>query len=88
MTSSSSPCNYELDFSIFSPESSKRFVEIIEKMGSRGAEVILGCTEIPLLVKQEQTTIPLFDTTTLLASSVKKLLTENLVLIFRKSQLE
>ena len=60
----------ELDFSIFSPESSKRFVEIIEKMGSRGAEgVILGCTEIPLLVKQEQTNIPLFDTTTLLAEA-------------------
>ena len=60
----------ELDFSIFSPESSKRFVEIIEKMGSRGAEgVILGCTEIPLLVKQEQTDIPLFDTTTLLAEA-------------------
>jgi len=60
----------ELDFSIFSPESSKRFVEIIEKMGSRGAEgVILGCTEIPLLVKQEQTNIPLFDTTNLLAEA-------------------
>ncbi|MFA5671310.1 MAG: aspartate/glutamate racemase family protein [Synergistaceae bacterium] len=43
---------------------------MIEKMGSRGAEgVILGCTEIPLLVKQEQTTIPLFDTTTLLAEA-------------------
>ena len=60
----------ELDFSIFSPESSRRFVEIIEKMGRRGAEgVILGCTEIPLLVKQEQTNIPLFDTTTLLAAA-------------------
>ena len=60
----------ELDFSIFSPESSKRFVEIIEKMRSSGAEgVILGCTEIPLLVKQEQTDIPLFDTTTLLAEA-------------------
>lgn len=68
----------ELDFSIFSPESSKRFVEIIEKMGSRGAEgVILGCTEIPLLVKQEQTNIPLFDTTTLLAeAAVKEALVE------------
>lgn len=68
----------ELDFSIFSPESSKRFVEIIEKMGSCGAEgVILGCTEIPLLVKQEQTNIPLFDTTTLLAeAAVKEALVE------------
>ncbi|NLX84917.1 MAG: aspartate racemase, partial [Synergistaceae bacterium] len=36
----------------------------------RGAEgVILGCTEIPLLVKQEYTKIPLFDTTTLLAEA-------------------
>lgn len=60
----------ELDFSIFSPESAKRFVDIIEKMGQRGAEgVILGCTEIPLLVKQEYTKIPLFDTTTLLAEA-------------------
>lgn len=60
----------ELDFSIFSPESAKRFVDIIEKMGRRGAEgVILGCTEIPLLVKQEYTKIPLFDTTTLLAEA-------------------
>ena len=68
----------ELDFSIFSPESSRRFVEIIEKMGSCGAEgVILGCTEIPLLVKQEQTDIPLFDTTTLLAeAAVREALTE------------
>lgn len=63
----------ELDFSIFSPESSGRFVEIIEKMGRQGAEgVILGCTEIPLLVKQEQTKIPLFDTTTLLAEAAVK----------------
>ena len=68
----------ELDFSIFSPESSRRFVEIIEKMGRRGAEgVILGCTEIPLLVNLEQTDIPLFDTTTLLAeAAVKEALAE------------
>ena len=68
----------ELDFSIFSPDSAKRFVEIIEKMGRQGAEgVILGCTEIPLLVKQEYTKIPLFDTTTLLAeAAVKKALGE------------
>jgi aspartate racemase len=28
-------------------------------------ENILGCTEIPLLIKQEHTTIPVFDTTAL-----------------------
>jgi aspartate racemase len=32
----------------------------------RGAEgIILGCTELPLLVKPEDSSVPLFDTTTL-----------------------
>ena len=39
-------------------------VRIIEKLAEQGAQaVILGCTEIPLLVKQEHTSVPLFDTT-------------------------
>lgn len=63
----------ELDFSILNPESAARFVRIIEKMACQGAEgVILGCTEIPLLVKQEDTEVPLFDTTTLLAEAAVK----------------
>ncbi|MEM2598950.1 MAG: aspartate/glutamate racemase family protein [Thermoproteota archaeon] len=46
-------------------QSSKReTVRIIRKLAARGVEgVILGCTEIPLLVKQEDAAIPLFDTT-------------------------
>jgi len=68
----------ELDYSIFSPESARRFVEIIEKLHSKGAEgVILGCTEIPLLVKQEDTKVPLFDTTTLHAEAAVKLALED-----------
>ena len=68
----------ELDFSIFSPASAKRFVEIIEKMHAQGAEgVILGCTEIPLLVKQEDTKVPLFDTTTLHAEAAVELALED-----------
>ncbi len=44
-------------------ESRKRFVEIIESLKNKGAEgIILGCTEIPLLVQQKHTDIPLFDT--------------------------
>jgi aspartate racemase len=40
------------------------YVRIIEKLAEQGAQaVILGCTEIPLLVKQEHTSVPLFDTT-------------------------
>ncbi len=45
-------------------ESKKRFVEIIDRLSSRGAEgVILGCTEIPLLIKQADVDVPLFETT-------------------------
>jgi aspartate racemase len=40
------------------------YVQIIDKLTGRGAEgVILGCTEIPLLVRQEDVDVPLFDTT-------------------------
>jgi len=46
-------------------ESKKQFVRIIERLAKyEGAEgVILGCTEIPLLVKQADVSIPVFDTT-------------------------
>lgn len=46
--------------------SKETFQTIIQNLEARGAEgVILGCTEIPLLVKQEDYEIPLFDTTTI-----------------------
>ena len=42
----------------------KRYLSIIEKLIDNGAEgIILGCTEIPLLVKQEMVNVPVFDTT-------------------------
>ena len=44
--------------------SKKRFKEIIGKLVENGAEgIILGCTEIPLLIKQEDVNVPVFDTT-------------------------
>ncbi len=46
------------------------FVEIIERLAARGAEgVILGCTEIPLLVSEADAGMPLFDTTTIHAEA-------------------
>lgn len=46
------------------PESKETFLRIIEKMAAQGAEgVILGCTEIGLLVKNGDCRVPLFDTT-------------------------
>ena len=44
--------------------SKAQFITIIEQMVSQGAEgIILGCTEIGLLVKPEDSQVPLFDTT-------------------------
>jgi aspartate racemase len=46
------------------------FLRIIADLQRQGAQgVILGCTEIPLLVKQEDTDMPLLDTTYLHAES-------------------
>lgn len=45
-------------------KSRQEYVRIIESLAAEGAEaVILGCTEISLLVQQEHTSVPLFDTT-------------------------
>jgi len=47
-------------------ESRAKFKRIIEDLTEQGAEgIILGCTEIGLLVKPEDSTVPLFDTTLL-----------------------
>ncbi|MDU1910591.1 aspartate/glutamate racemase family protein [Fusobacterium sp.] len=45
------------------PLSKKRFLDVMDKLVKKGAQgVILGCTEIGLLVQQKDTIIPLFDT--------------------------
>ena len=46
------------------PDSKQRYLDIIDNLVKEGAEgVILGCTEIGLLVKAEDCKVPLFDTT-------------------------
>ncbi|RLE36589.1 aspartate/glutamate racemase, partial [Candidatus Acetothermia bacterium] len=43
---------------------------VIEDLVSRGAEgIILGCTEIPLLVTQDDSPVPVFDTAALHADA-------------------
>jgi aspartate racemase len=54
----------ELCLGIINDASRKEFVRIIESLKSVGAEaVILGCTEIGLLIKQEDSLLPVYDTT-------------------------
>ena len=54
----------ELIKGIISEESRDRFKVIINSLKEQGAEgVILGCTEIPLLIREGDVDIPIFDTT-------------------------
>ncbi|MBL7708281.1 MAG: aspartate/glutamate racemase family protein [Chitinophagaceae bacterium] len=54
----------EMGKGIFTSDTKAKFLGIIQRLISEGAEgIILGCTEIPILVKQEDCTVPVFDTT-------------------------
>jgi aspartate racemase len=56
----------ELCQGIMSGSSRKYFLDAIEELAEQGAQgIVLGCTEIPMLVKQESSRLPLFDTTAL-----------------------
>jgi aspartate racemase len=60
----------ELCLGSIKTESREKFKTIIANLESRGAEgIVLGCTEIPLIVKQEDYAIFLYDTTTLHAQA-------------------
>ena len=53
----------ELCLGIINPESKAKYLEIVKTLKQKGAEgIILGCTEIGLLIKNEDTDVPLFDT--------------------------
>ncbi len=56
----------ELCLGKFTQESRQKYLAIIDKLRQQGAQgVILGCTEIPLLIQQEDTDLPLFNTAAL-----------------------
>jgi aspartate racemase len=60
----------ELAHGLIREESRRAYLGIIDHLARRGVEgIILGCTEIPLLVKPEHTAIPLLDTTALHAKA-------------------
>jgi aspartate racemase len=47
----------------FRKETKEKFLIIINELEKRGAQgIVLGCTEIPLLIKQEDTHLPVFNT--------------------------
>ncbi len=53
----------ELCLGIVKPESRSAYRGVIERLAAQGAQaIILGCTEIALLVDQQDSRVPLFDT--------------------------
>ena len=53
----------ELCLGTINSDSKKKFLEIVDKLRNKGVEgIILGCTEIGLLIKNADTDVPLFDT--------------------------
>ena len=54
----------ELGIGFINPETKINYISIIKELVDSGAEcIILGCTEIPMLISQDDFAIPMFDTT-------------------------
>ena len=63
----------ELDRGLLLTETKVRYLAIIQNLIAKGAEaVILGCTEIPLLIKPEDCTVPVFHTTRIHAKAAAR----------------
>jgi aspartate racemase len=61
----------EMAKEIFKKETKQKYLKIIDKLIKDGAEgIILGCTEIPILIKQSDVSVPLFDTTLIHATAI------------------
>lgn len=72
----------EMGKGIFLPSTKEKFLKIIEGLITRGAEgIILGCTEIPLLIKQEDCTVPVFDTTRIHATAAVEFALKDLAIL-------
>ncbi|GAA4889973.1 aspartate/glutamate racemase family protein [Ferrimonas pelagia] len=58
-------------------DSRERYLAIVNQLFEQGAEaVILGCTEIALLIEQQHTRVPLYDTTAIHAAEAVRWATQ------------
>ncbi|HET7629475.1 MAG TPA: aspartate/glutamate racemase family protein [Bacillales bacterium] len=61
---------FELTKGIISDVSRRKLQNIVDNLEKKGAEgVVLGCTELPMLLDQQHSRLPLFDTTRLHAEA-------------------
>lgn len=66
----------ELGVGIINPATKEKYIEIVHELVDRGAEcVVLGCTEIPLLLNQHDVDIPVFDTTKIHSEAIVTFIT-------------
>lgn len=64
----------ELCRGVVRDDSRDRYIQIIDELRAQGVEaVILGCTEIALLIQQQHSNVPLFDTTSIHAQAAVNL---------------
>jgi len=74
----------ELCMSIFNPDTIKGFISAIEALKNRGADcVILGCTEIPLIITENNSPLPVLDSTRLLAKHAVRIAIDDKPLLKR-----
>ena len=63
----------ELVYGVFKPESIAYYQQVYERMKTEGCDaVILGCTEIPLIINDSNSPLPTLDSTRLLARAALK----------------
>ncbi|GEA66273.1 aspartate racemase [Acinetobacter pittii] len=56
----------ELCLGVINPDSQQKYIAIVERLIAEGAQgIILGCTEICMLIGELKFSVPLFDTTTI-----------------------
>ena len=61
----------ELGIGFINPKTKQKYKDIVSKLVDNGAEcIVLGCTEIPLLINQNDFEIPVFDTTKIHAEAI------------------
>ena len=60
----------ELGKGIIKAETKEKYIDFMKRLIERGAEgIILGCTEIPMMISQEDVSFPVFDTTKIHAAA-------------------
>ncbi len=63
----------ELGKGIFTPQTKDRYLHIINALSQTGAQgVVFACTEIPMLIKPEEVSLPVFDTTQIHVAALSK----------------